>query len=851
LYTYDANGNVATIVDQRSTAPDGWFNRTMAYDDLDRLAGVTAPGVWTNATYLYDPVDDLRSVSIGTRSSTLTYNAATKRLDSIVTNGVSTAYAYDGNGNISTKGSQTYVFDLGNRMVSASLGGSYSYDGHGRRTKIVNSDGTTQMQLYSQAGQLLWSEKTAVSTGGTFPATATYSCSTGTLSGTNCVTTNTYTATTALSCAPGDSRNGSTCTHTTSYVASASYSCPSGGTLSGSSCSRNDNYTATVSLACDTGDTRSGGTCTHSTTYTATTTYSCDSGDALTGSTCNHTNYVPASVSYSCASGTLNGATCAISTSVPATSSATCNGAGTINADGYCEGAGVGVLSFTPDDAWDACMTVAGSYGLSLETIKFMSGKSYRCILQPAMVYTCPNGGTLSGAQCNGTSSQPATPTYKCGAVVIPGTQCPVAANYTATSTYSCPSGGSRIGTTCTQTNTYSATSSSTCPSGGTLSGSTCLKTTNYGAAVAYSCPSGGSLNGSTCSQTNTYAATSAYSCTAGDTLNGSTCAHSTAVAAAVVYSCPNGGTLSGTNCSGSNTTSTAYIYLGGKQIAETVVGGITQYVHTDALGSPVAHTNQAAAELNRTRFEPYGFTAGGTKPGVTATGLSTTGSAIGFTGHVNDPQTDLVYMQQRYYDPIAGRFLSRDPVMTQANTGGNFNRYAYAKNNPYSYVDRDGRWATWIHRRVTVNAALQAGMSKDAAAELGEEVVNVDKGTQTGNSYDTNVHMMAGENPDGSMQTAEEAVEASNALVSNTNTPRAKRIHAAQDGTAPHHLGKTWHDPATFRGKSPLQIIKDLVEAVEHLLKDVFISHEQEAEATEATKKIIEENVEKAKTTL
>jgi RHS repeat-associated protein len=105
-----------------------------------------------------------------------------------------------------------------------------------------------------------------------------------------------------------------------------------------------------------------------------------------------------------------------------------------------------------------------------------------------------------------------------------------------------------------------------------------------------------------------------------------------------------------------------------------------------------VAHTNQAAAELNRTRFEPYGFTAGGTKPGVQLTGLSTTGSAIGFTGHVNDPQTDLVYMQQRYYDPIAGRFLSVDPVVTDASIGRRFNRYVYANNSPYKYVDPDGR---------------------------------------------------------------------------------------------------------------------------------------------------------------
>jgi uncharacterized protein RhaS with RHS repeats len=48
--------------------------------------------------------------------------------------------------------------------------------------------------------------------------------------------------------------------------------------------------------------------------------------------------------------------------------------------------------------------------------------------------------------------------------------------------------------------------------------------------------------------------------------------------------------------------------------------------------------------------------------------------------------------MQQRYYDPIAGRFLSVDPVTTDAATGGHFNRYAYADNNPYKYTDPDGR---------------------------------------------------------------------------------------------------------------------------------------------------------------
>ena len=108
-------------------------------------------------------------------------------------------------------------------------------------------------------------------------------------------------------------------------------------------------------------------------------------------------------------------------------------------------------------------------------------------------------------------------------------------------------------------------------------------------------------------------------------------------------------------------------------------------YIHTDALGSPVARTNQQGQVISRTRYEPYGATAAGQTP------------TIGFTGHVNDPDTQLIYMQQRYYDPYAGRFLSTDPVLTDAKTGDAFNRYVYANLNPYKNVDPDGRQARGI----------------------------------------------------------------------------------------------------------------------------------------------------------
>lgn len=65
-----------------------------------------------------------------------------------------------------------------------------------------------------------------------------------------------------------------------------------------------------------------------------------------------------------------------------------------------------------------------------------------------------------------------------------------------------------------------------------------------------------------------------------------------------------------------------------------------------------------------------------------------------GYTGHVNDPDTGLVYMQARYYDPGIGRFLSIDPIGPAAGDLFNFNRYACTNNNPVVNIDLDGHCA-------------------------------------------------------------------------------------------------------------------------------------------------------------
>jgi len=111
------------------------------------------------------------------------------------------------------------------------------------------------------------------------------------------------------------------------------------------------------------------------------------------------------------------------------------------------------------------------------------------------------------------------------------------------------------------------------------------------------------------------------------------------------------------------------------------VFTGVSQaeivYMHNDALGSPMMETNELGAVISRTHYKPFGGTLEETKEGV------------GYTGHLNDADLGLTYMQARYYDPVIGRFYSNDPLGFR--DVHSFNRYAYANNNPYKYVDPTG----------------------------------------------------------------------------------------------------------------------------------------------------------------
>jgi RHS repeat-associated protein len=158
-------------------------------------------------------------------------------------------------------------------------------------------------------------------------------------------------------------------------------------------------------------------------------------------------------------------------------------------------------------------------------------------------------------------------------------------------------------------------------------------------------------------------------------------------------------------------------IYLGGSVVAvrEGAYSGghVVKYQHTDALGSPVAESNQAGVVTNRINYDPYGSL------------ISGTAGSVGYTGHVMDPVTGLTYMQQRYYDPAVGRFLSADPMPSDIQNGWNFNRYNYGANNPLRFTDPDGRMrssctSSAANAAMCANPETAAGVAEGASGAAG-----------------------------------------------------------------------------------------------------------------------------------
>ncbi|TCV92081.1 RHS repeat-associated protein [Luteibacter rhizovicinus] len=138
-------------------------------------------------------------------------------------------------------------------------------------------------------------------------------------------------------------------------------------------------------------------------------------------------------------------------------------------------------------------------------------------------------------------------------------------------------------------------------------------------------------------------------------------------------------------------------------------------YFYTDPRGTPLTETDGNGATTAIFDYKPYGTA-------VLGGGLS----GPGFSGHFNDDDTALVYMQARYFDPSIGRFLSIDPAGFLPGNIFSFNRNAYTNNNPLTNIDLDGRVVTSVHSSNNVNLAadINANSATQFAFDKNDQLV-------------------------------------------------------------------------------------------------------------------------------
>lgn len=105
-------------------------------------------------------------------------------------------------------------------------------------------------------------------------------------------------------------------------------------------------------------------------------------------------------------------------------------------------------------------------------------------------------------------------------------------------------------------------------------------------------------------------------------------------------------------------------------------------YFVPDAQGSPAAAMDEQGNLLWRETYAPYG---------ERKTKAPANNARPAYTGKPEDPDTGLVYMGARMYDPETARFTGIDPQWFKEDNPQSFGRYVYANNSPYVYVDPTG----------------------------------------------------------------------------------------------------------------------------------------------------------------
>ena len=126
----------------------------------------------------------------------------------------------------------------------------------------------------------------------------------------------------------------------------------------------------------------------------------------------------------------------------------------------------------------------------------------------------------------------------------------------------------------------------------------------------------------------------------------------------------------------------------------------VVTYLHTDVAGTPLLATDAGGAMVWKENYQPFGGRLNHPPAGD---------NDQWFAGKPYDSGTGLSYFGARYYDPLLGRFLGLDPAPVDPGDIHGLSKYSYGNNNPYRYVDPDGRAVETVIDVISLGLSIAA----------------------------------------------------------------------------------------------------------------------------------------------
>ena len=137
---------------------------------------------------------------------------------------------------------------------------------------------------------------------------------------------------------------------------------------------------------------------------------------------------------------------------------------------------------------------------------------------------------------------------------------------------------------------------------------------------------------------------------------------------------------------------------VGGLQVIFVTEAGTTRSYSCwyDLNGNLTELVNESGAIAAHYQYNAYGQVIGEWADTNDSFAVS---NAFGFSTKYTDKETGLVYFGRRYYSPVLGRWINRDPI----EESGGYNLYAYGLNDPVNRFDPNGEvaWFVWAARVV------------------------------------------------------------------------------------------------------------------------------------------------------